>query len=87
MTIAKYHRERGEGHRKVCLIPKTAHGTNPASAILAGMKVIVVDVVDGVVDMNDFRAKADKYSKDLGAFMITFPSTAGKYEDTIQEMC
>lgn len=86
LTIAQYLQSNGQGHRNICLIPKTAHGTNPASAILAGFKVIVVDCDNGRVIMDDFRAKVEQYKNELGAFMITFPSTAGKYEDTIQEM-
>jgi glycine dehydrogenase len=86
LTIAQYLKSNGQGHRNICLIPRSAHGTNPASAILAGMKVIPVEVSNGRVDMADFRAKAEKYKDNLGAYMITFPSTAGKYEDTIQEM-
>jgi glycine dehydrogenase len=87
LTIAQYLKSNGQGHRKICLIPKSAHGTNPASAILAGFKVIVVEVDDGRVDMKDFHEKALKYKDELAAYMITFPSTAGKYEDTIHEMC
>jgi glycine dehydrogenase len=86
LTIAQYLKSNGQGHRNVCLIPKTAHGTNPASAILAGFKVITVECNDGRVDMDDFRKKAEQYKDVLGAYMVTFPSTAGKYEDTIQEM-
>ena len=83
LTIAQYLKANGQGHRNICLIPKTAHGTNPASAILAGFKVVVVECDNGRVDMNDFRAKAEQYKNELAAYMITFPSTAGKYEDTI----
>lgn len=86
LTIAKYLQSTGQGHRNICLIPRSAHGTNPASAVLAGMKVVVVETNNGSVDMDDFRAKAEKHSKNLAAFMITFPSTAGKYESTIHEM-
>lgn len=68
------------------MIPKSAHGTNPASANLAGMKVIPVEVDDGKIDLKDFKIKAEKYKNDLGALMITFPSTAGRYEETVQEV-
>lgn len=77
-------KSNGQGHRNICLIPKSAHGTNPASAILAGFKVIVVDCEDGKVNMKDLKEKAEKHKDTLGVYMITFPSTAGKYEDTIQ---
>jgi glycine dehydrogenase len=78
---------KGEGNRKICLIPKTAHGTNPASAYIAGMKVVPVDVIDGRIDIADLKKNAEKYQKDLGAIMITFPSTAGIYEETVHEAC
>lgn len=86
LTIAQYLKSNGQAHRNICLIPKSAHGTNPASAILAGMKVIVIEVENGQVDMKDLREKVEKYKDNLAAYMITFPSTAGKYESTIQEM-
>jgi glycine dehydrogenase len=86
LTIAKYLECTGQGHRNICLIPRSAHGTNPASAVLAGMKVVVVETINGQVDLNDMKAKVEKYAKNLGAFMITFPSTTGKYESTIHEM-
>lgn len=65
------------------MIPKSAHGTNPASAYLAGMKVIPIEVEEGRIDVKDLKIKAEKYKNDLGAIMVTFPSTAGQYEDTI----
>lgn len=86
ITISKYFNSIGEQNRKLCLIPTSAHGTNPASAHLAGMKVVPVEVQNGKVDLKDFKMKAEKYQKDLGVLMITFPSTAGKYEETIHEM-
>lgn len=87
LTINQYLRSRGEGNRKICLIPKTAHGTNPASAYIAGMKVVPVNVNDGRIDIDDLKKNAEKYKKDLGAIMITFPSTAGIYEETVHEAC
>lgn len=86
MTINKYFGSIGESNRKLCLIPKSAHGTNPASANLAGMQVIPIEVENGKIDLKDFKIKAEKYKKDLGVLMITFPSTAGRYEETIHEM-
>ncbi|UCF40433.1 MAG: aminomethyl-transferring glycine dehydrogenase [Gemmatimonadota bacterium] len=88
LVIRAYHNARGEGHRTVCLIPKSAHGTNPASAIMAGMDVVVVTTDEGGnVDMGDFRAKAEAHRDKLGALMITYPSTHGVFETTIREMC
>ena len=79
---------RGEPHRKVCLIPSSAHGTNPASASMAGMEVVVVACdTRGDVDVNDLRAKAEKHSKNLAAVMITYPSTHGVFEEHISEIC
>lgn len=86
LTITKYLQSNGQKHRNICLIPRSAHGTNPASAVLAGLKVVVVETINGQVDMADFKAKAEKHANDLAAFMITFPSTTGKYEGTIHEM-
>jgi len=88
LVIRAYHNARDEGHRTVCLIPKSAHGTNPASAIMAGMDVVVVTTDEGGnVDMGDFRAKAEAHRDKLGALMITYPSTHGVFETTIREMC
>jgi glycine dehydrogenase len=88
LAIRGYHASRGEGHRKVCLIPSSAHGTNPASAAMAGMEVAVVACEkNGDVDVNDLRAKAEKHSKDLAAVMITYPSTHGVFEEHIREIC
>ncbi|HEX9588378.1 MAG TPA: aminomethyl-transferring glycine dehydrogenase [Bradyrhizobium sp.] len=88
LAIRGYHAARGEPHRKVCLIPSSAHGTNPASASMAGMEVVVVacDAL-GDVDVNDLRAKAEKHSNDLAAVMITYPSTHGVFEEHISEIC
>ena len=88
LAIRAYHESRGEGHRDVCLIPASAHGTNPASATMAGMRVVVVDTgEDGSIDVNDLRAKAERYSDELAAIMITYPSTHGVFEDTVVEVC
>ena len=88
LVIRAYHQARGEAHRSVCLIPKSAHGTNPASAVMAGMEVVVVKTDEGGnVDMADFKAKAEAHRDTLGALMITYPSTHGVFETTISEMC
>ncbi len=88
LAIRGYHASRGEGHRKVCLIPSSAHGTNPASAAMAGMEVVVVACEkNGDVDVNDLRVKAEKHGKDLAAVMITYPSTHGVFEEHIREIC
>ncbi|TAA41800.1 aminomethyl-transferring glycine dehydrogenase [Corallincola spongiicola] len=88
LAIHKYHESRGEGHRNVCLIPASAHGTNPASAQMVSMKVVVVACdKQGNVDMDDLRAKAAEVAENLSCIMITYPSTHGVYEDTIQEIC
>jgi glycine dehydrogenase len=88
MAIRRYHRARGESHRNICLIPTSAHGTNPASAVMAGMKVVLVSCDDsGNVDMQDLRAKVDAHSADLAAIMITYPSTHGVFEASIVELC
>ena len=88
LTIAAYHRARGEGHRKICLIPVSAHGTNPASAQMAGMEVVVVKAApNGDVDLEDFRAKAEAAGGNLAACMVTYPSTHGVFEETIREIC
>jgi glycine dehydrogenase len=88
LAIRDYHEARGEGHRDVCLIPTSAHGTNPASAQMAGMKVVVVVVApNGDIDMADFRAKAEAHSANLAACMITYPSTHGVFETTAREIC
>lgn len=88
VTIQKYHESRGEGHRNICLIPSSAHGTNPASAQMVSMKVVVVNCdKDGNVDLADLRAKAEEVADNLSCAMITYPSTHGVYEETIKEMC
>jgi glycine dehydrogenase len=88
LTIQAYHRARGEGHRRICLIPVSAHGTNPASAQMAGMEVVVVaSAPNGDVDLDDFRAKAAAAGGNLAACMITYPSTHGVFEETVREIC
>jgi glycine dehydrogenase len=88
MVIRAWHRARGEEHRDVCLIPSSAHGTNPASAQMAGMKVVVVKTDEnGNIDMADFRAKAEQHADRLAAVMVTYPSTHGVFEETITELC
>ncbi|MCW2762276.1 MAG: gcvP [Marmoricola sp.] len=88
LAIRAYHEANGEGERRVCLIPSSAHGTNAASAVMAGMKVVVVrSAADGSVDMDDLRAQCDEHRDDLAAIMVTYPSTHGAYEDTIVELC
>ena len=88
MVIRAYHKARGEEHRDVCLIPKSAHGTNPASAVMAGMRVVVVKTDEqGNVEMDDLRKQADAHKDKLAALMITYPSTHGVFESTIREIC
>jgi glycine dehydrogenase len=88
LVIRKYHESRGEGHRNVCLIPTSAHGTNPASAVMAGFKVVPVNCLsDGDIDLADLKAKADQHGNNLGALMVTYPSTHGVFEATIREIC
>ena len=87
LTIMKYLESIGQGHRNVCLIPKSAHGTNPASAAMAGMKVVVVENDEkGNIDMTDLKAKIAKHQNDLAAFMVTYPSTFGVFEEGIVEI-
>ena len=88
LAIREYHASRGEAHRNICLIPTSAHGTNPASAVMAGLKVVAVATLkDGDIDLSDLRAKADAHSRELAAFMVTYPSTHGVFEPTIRETC
>ncbi len=88
LTIAAYHQSRGEGHRNVCLIPMSAHGTNPASAQMVGWKVVAVQSLpNGDIDLDDFRAKAEKYSDTLAGCMITYPSTHGVFEESVTDVC
>lgn len=88
MTIRAYHEHRGEGHRNIALIPSSAHGTNPASAVMAGMEVVVVKTDDhGNISSEDLKEKAEKYSDRLAALMITYPSTHGVFEHKVKEFC
>ena len=88
LVIREYHQSRGESHRDVCLIPTSAHGTNPASAVMAGMKVVVVACdMDGNIDLEDLQEKADTHRDNLAAAMITYPSTHGVFEKKIREIC
>ena len=88
LAIRAYHASRGEGHRDICLIPESAHGTNPASAQLVGMKVVVTRCdANGNVDLDDLRAQAEKHSANLAALMITYPSTHGVFEEDIVAIC
>ena len=86
-VIMAYHKSRGEEHRSTCLIPDSAHGTNPASAVMAGMKVVIVKSADnGEIDMDDLRVKAEEHKENLGALMVTYPSTHGVFEEAILEV-
>ena len=88
MVIRAYHIDRGEGHRNVALIPSSAHGTNPASAAMAGMKIVVVKCdVNGNIDVQDLRARAEEHKDDLSCLMVTYPSTHGVFEESIIEIC
>jgi len=88
LVIRRYHEDRGENRRDVCLIPHSAHGTNPATAHMAGMRIVVVKTDEsGNVDVDDLRTKAEEYSENLAALMITYPSTHGVFEEGIREIC
>ena len=88
LVIRAYHESRGDTHRNVCLIPTSAHGTNPASAVMAGMTVVAVACdTNGNIDVADLKSKAEAHKKDLSALMITYPSTHGVFEETIREIC
>ncbi len=88
VAIDRYHASRGEAHRNVCLIPKSAHGTNPATAQMANMKVVVVDCdANGNVDVADLKAKAEEHKDDLACLMITYPSTHGVFEEAVKDIC
>jgi glycine dehydrogenase len=88
LVIREYHRQRGDSHRNVCLIPQSAHGTNPASAVMAGMQVVAVQCDDqGNIDVADLRAKAQLHQQNLSALMVTYPSTHGVFETAITEIC
>lgn len=88
LVIREYFKAKGEGHRNICLIPSSAHGTNPASAVMTGMQVVVVQCDDqGNVDVNDLKAKAELHKNNLAALMITYPSTHGVFEEAIKDIC
>ncbi|MEZ5303739.1 MAG: aminomethyl-transferring glycine dehydrogenase [Verrucomicrobiales bacterium] len=88
LAIRRFHQSRGDGHRDACLIPVSAHGTNPASAVMAGFRVVPVACdADGNIDLADLRAKAEANAAQLAALMVTYPSTHGVFEDTIREVC
>ncbi|RZA01169.1 MAG: glycine dehydrogenase (aminomethyl-transferring) [Sphingobacteriaceae bacterium] len=88
MVIRAYHLDRGDDHRNIALIPSSAHGTNPASAAMAGMKIIVVKCDDnGNIDVNDLKEKAEQYKNELSCLMVTYPSTHGVFEESIIEIC
>ncbi|MBX3174645.1 MAG: aminomethyl-transferring glycine dehydrogenase [Gemmatimonadaceae bacterium] len=88
LVIRAYHQARGQGHRSICLIPQSAHGTNPASAVMAGMQVVVVATdANGNIDVADLRAKAEQHGPNLAALMVTYPSTHGVFEESIKDIC
>jgi glycine dehydrogenase len=88
LAIRRYHESIGQGHRTICLIPSSAHGTNPATASMMGMQVVVIKTDgDGNIDLADLRAKSEQHRSNLGALMITYPSTHGVFEETVQEAC
>lgn len=88
LAIRGYHASRGEAHRNVCLVPESAHGTNPASAVMAGMKVVAIkSEADGSIDLDDLEAKAQNHAENLAALMVTYPSTCGVFESHIREVC
>ncbi len=87
-VIRQYHRDRGESHRNICLIPESAHGTNPASAVMCGMKVVAIKCgSEGDIDLADLQALAEKHKDNLAALMVTYPSTHGVFESGIKEIC
>jgi len=88
LAIRRYHLERGDAHRDICLIPSSAHGTNPASAAMAGMRIVVVACTEqGDINVDDLKAKAQQYSANLAALMITYPSTHGVFEEGVRDIC
>ena len=88
LAIVGYHKANGDDHRNICIIPSSAHGTNPASAVLAGMKVVVTKCTEnGDIDLEDLKAKAEKHKDNLAALMITYPSTHGVFETKIRDIC
>ena len=88
VAIARYHASRGESHRNLCLIPKSAHGTNPATAQMCGLQIVVVDCDErGNIDVADLKAKAEQHSANLACIMLTYPSTHGVFEEAVKEVC
>ncbi|MGH7177236.1 MAG: aminomethyl-transferring glycine dehydrogenase, partial [Tepidisphaeraceae bacterium] len=88
LVIRAYHESRGQGHRKVCLIPESAHGTNPASAVVAGFTVVPVKTADdGSIDITDLKSKSQEHKDDLAALMLTYPSTRGVFEESVKQVC
>src|SRR5207244_2394912 len=88
LVIRRHHESRGEGHRDVCLIPASAHGTNPASAVMAGLRVVVVECdAQGSIDLADLERKAAEHKDRLAALMVTYPSTYGVFEEEIRRIC
>ena len=88
MVIRAYHEQQRHTHRNICLIPVSAHGTNPASAVIAGMQVVPVACdSDGNIDLQDLQTKCEKHQDTLAALMVTYPSTHGVFEETIREVC
>ena len=88
LTIREYHQHRGQTNRHICLIPTSAHGTNPASAVMAGMKVVTVNCDnEGNIDIEDLKSKAEKHQHELAALMVTYPSTHGVFEEAIKDIC
>jgi glycine dehydrogenase len=88
LAIRAWHHSRGDAGRDICLIPSSAHGTNPASAVMAGMRVVVVGCdPDGNIDVGDLRAKAEHHAAELAALMVTYPSTHGVFEEAIVDIC
>ena len=88
VAIARYHASRGESHRDICLIPKSAHGTNPATAQMCGLQIVVVDCDErGNIDVADLKAKAEQHSANLACIMLTYPSTHGVFEEAVKEVC
>jgi len=88
LVIRAYHASQGQGHRNICLIPTSAHGTNPASAVMAGLNVLAVECdTEGNIDLEELRAKTEAHKDDLAALMVTYPSTHGVFEETIKEIC
>ncbi|MER3477352.1 MAG: glycine dehydrogenase (aminomethyl-transferring) [Leptolyngbya sp. ERB_1_2] len=88
LVIRQYHQSRGDRHRNICLIPQSAHGTNPASAVMAGMKVVAIACdTEGNIDLSDLKTKAEQHRENLAALMVTYPSTHGVFEEGIREIC